>query len=171
MVRNYYYRKSFDDLVDCSAGSEACWPWTKARDRAGYGRLRYDGRMVSAHRRAYELGIGPIPVGLDVCHTCDNPPCCNPAHLWAGTARDNLRDAVAKGRLTAVFRTGEQATFHKLTWPAVRDIRARYAAGESQRSLGRAHRVSQVAIHFIVTGKTWPEPTSAPQVYVRRAVA
>jgi hypothetical protein len=170
MVRNYDYRKSFDDLVDSSAGPEACWPWRGRRSPGGYGRGSF-GTTTYAHRRAYELAVGPVPAGLDVCHACDNPPCCNPAHLWAGTARDNLRDAVAKGRLTAVFRTGERATFHKLTWPAVRDIRARYAAGESQRSLGRAHRVSQVTVHFIVTGKTWPEPTSASQVYVRRAVA
>jgi len=174
MIRNCSYRKSYSfsadypfwSNVDRSAGPASCWRWTGRCSPGGYGRGYWPGTTY-AHRRAYALAIGPIPAGLDVCHTCDNPPCCNPTHLWPGTARDNLRDAVAKGRLTAVFRTGDRATNHKLTWPAVRDIRARHAAGESQHSLAREHGVSQPAIHCIVHGKTWPEPTSGTQSYVR----
>lgn len=184
MVRNYGYRKSYQSSVDFSdpfwnkvdrsAGPASCWSWTGARNQGGYGRGHWVGPTYAhttfAHRRAYELAIGPIPDGLDICHSCDNPPCCNPTHLWSGTARDNLRDAVAKGRLTAVFRTGDRATNHKLTWPAVRAIRARYAAGgESHRSLGREYGVSGVAIHLIVKGKTWPEPTSESPSSVRAA--
>jgi hypothetical protein len=72
-----------------------CWEWQRSRSRQGYGRL---GPRVYAHRLAYEVFIGPIPDGLHVLHHCDNPPCCNPAHLWSGTVADNMRDRDAKGR-------------------------------------------------------------------------
>lgn len=81
-------------------GPAECWPWTGTRNDLGYGILRVTGKNVRAHRFAYELASGrPIPVGLEVCHRCDNPPCCNPAHLFLGTQGDNVRDAASKGRL------------------------------------------------------------------------
>jgi hypothetical protein len=127
----------FWDQVDQSGGLWARWPWLGPR-RNGYGMLWHGNKRRGAHRIAFEMANGPVPAALDVLHTCDNPPCCNPAHLWTGTARDNLRDASAKGRLRGgAGAVGEASPRHKLTWAAVRDIRARQAAGESQRSLGR----------------------------------
>lgn len=83
--------------VDRTTTPDGCWPWIGTR-RNGYGRFRVDGVMVSAHRYAYELQVGPIPEGHDVLHKCDNPPCNRGSHFFTGTHTDNMRDMVAKGR-------------------------------------------------------------------------
>jgi HNH endonuclease len=78
---------------------DACWEWQRQRNWGGYGRLTLPNqRKILAHRLAWELEFGPIPDGLWVLHRCDNPPCCNPAHLFLGTTLDNTRDMDAKGR-------------------------------------------------------------------------
>lgn len=97
--------------ANVQAGSEfECWPWTGKTIIKGYGRLRgADGDKVLAHRLAFELASGtPIPDGLCVLHHCDNPPCCNPSHLFLGTMKDNTLDASAKGRM----RNGRRSRTH-----------------------------------------------------------
>lgn len=79
-----------------------CWEWGSSRNKKGYGQFTlYDRKSfnVKAHRMAWEVTNGKIPDGLFVCHHCDNPPCCNPAHLFVGTNSDNMKDASSKGRL------------------------------------------------------------------------
>lgn len=75
-----------------------CWVWNGSKTLKGYGRTNFQGRKSHAHRVSYKIFHGPIPEGLVIMHSCDNPPCCNPAHLSAGTHRDNVHDAIAKGR-------------------------------------------------------------------------
>lgn len=76
-------------------GPDECWPWKDGLKR--HGRLRIGRKHFSPHRVAYVLAKGPIPPGKIVRHTCDNPPCCNPAHLVVGTHLDNVSDMIERG--------------------------------------------------------------------------
>lgn len=78
-----------------------CWEWQASVNNIGYGFIRDEGKMRTAHRVSYEQHIGPIPPGKQVLHTCDNPRCINPDHLWVGTIKDNMQDKVKKGRCGA----------------------------------------------------------------------
>lgn len=92
------YEERFWSFVDRSGGPDACWPWRGARLK-GYGQFRRDGNRRIATRIAWEYVTGsPPPDELVIMHTCDNPPCTNPAHLKPGTDADNNRDMWAKGR-------------------------------------------------------------------------
>jgi hypothetical protein len=84
-----------------------CWNWTKAVNNTGRGHVRRGKRTALAHRVAWELTFGPIPTGMDVCHHCDNGLCGRPDHLFLGTAKDNMRDAAAKGRMASVLSTAD----------------------------------------------------------------
>jgi len=78
---------------------DGCWEWQASKKRRGYGQFWCKGKNRVASRVAYRHFKGPIPDGMCVCHTCDNPGCCNPAHLWLGTYTDNMQDASTKGRM------------------------------------------------------------------------
>lgn len=91
-----------------------CWEWTGAiRGKSGYGAIKVNGKMISAHRHSYEQHKGPIVNGLLVCHTCDNRKCVNPDHLFLGTHSDNMQDAYRKGRLCIPDGTKKFALNHK----------------------------------------------------------
>ena len=84
--------------VDRSGGPDACWPWTGCLQSMGYGATHIGRKYTLAHRASWVWLRGDIPDGMFVCHRCDNPRCCNPAHLFVGTAQDNTDDMLAKGR-------------------------------------------------------------------------
>lgn len=141
---------------------DGCWEWTaRSRMIGGYGAFALSKAghtwRVGAHRYAYEITYGPIPAGLNICHHCDNPPCCNPSHLFAGTSLDNTRDMFAKGRNrrgTPIPRSGESHPRAKLTWENVREIR-KALPHTGTTALGRQYGVSPMTIHAIKTGRTW----------------
>jgi hypothetical protein len=148
-------------------GEDECWEWTAARFEKGYGVFRLGPKQVKAHRFGYELLVGPIPVGLYVCHTCDNPPCQNPKHWFLGTHKDNAVDRERKGR--GAYKTwgplpprlklprarGERSGVSKLTEEKVREIRRLYASGLSQEAIAIQVGMCQKAISNVVRRKTW----------------
>lgn len=80
-------------------GPDACWPWLAARSSEGYGSFGFQGRVLTASRLAYIFTKGEIPDDLDVMHSCDNPPCCNPAHLSPGSRSRNMKDCADRNRI------------------------------------------------------------------------
>lgn len=129
-----------------------CWPWTGPCNLTGHGRTHIGKKHHAAHRLAWELTHGPIPAGLVVRHTCDNPPCCNPAHLLLGTVKDNSRDMSERGRSVR----GERNHRTKLTAEQVQAIRARYATGEvSYGRLAREYGLSKAGVYNIVQRQVW----------------
>lgn len=143
----------YENYIDRSDPS-GCHPWTGYRNPGGYGRFGAEGRNVLAHVFGWRLLHGPIPPGLKVCHTCDNPACQNPDHWFLGTQAENVADRDRKGRQAR--HDGEWNGRHKLTAADVRNIRARYAAGASQVDLGRTFDVSRKTINHIVHRRLWP---------------
>lgn len=138
-----------------SPGNPAdCWEWQGPVNRDGYGLVRHRLANQLAHRISYELHRGEILDGMLVCHTCDNPICVNPNHLFLGTYKDNARDMTQKGR----GPVGEKHGRAKLTWDQVRAIRQLYSAGEATcTELGNQFEVTKSCIHLIVIEKTWKE--------------
>lgn len=157
----------FVRYVDISGGSSACWPWTGARmGRHGYGHFTIGSRSIPASRFSLELALGRrLAAGMLACHTCDNPPCCNPLHLYEGTPSDNARDAMDRGQWSPpAFVTrprpdqmarGTQVNTAKLTEALVREIRRQYAGGLSSTRLAAAYGVVPSTIQRIVKRTYW----------------
>jgi len=128
-----------------------CWEWRGATLRGGYGNMGVEGKTKQAHRLSYELFNGKIPKGLLVCHICDNPPCCNPEHLFLGTHKTNAEDKMKKGR----HPLGENASNNVLKEKEVLEIRRYLKNGVTHRTLAKMFRVGKTCISYIAEGKTW----------------
>lgn len=132
--------------------TDGCWLWIGARNHNNYGRLADStrpGHANLAHRIAWELTYGPIPDGMCVCHTCDNPPCVNPDHLWLGTHDDNMADRTAKGRDPL------PPDVH-IKMEIAAQIREEYAAGGvTHRVLSERYGIDQSSVTRLINGKMW----------------
>lgn len=144
-------------------GPDECWPWLGSVGTWGYGCFWMDGKTINASRAAYILLIGPIADDQVACHSCDNPICCNPKHLWAGSQGDNVRDCNAKGRAKGTFcgLTGAAHPRHvaKLTEEQVSWARRLYADGISQTAIAKQLGVNSGTISRAVRGHTWGHVT------------
>lgn len=140
--------------VDKRDGPNACWPWTAGVNllRDGYGRFWIRRIEYRTNRMAYWLHYGVDPKEKDVCHHCDNPPCCNPNHLFVGTRKENLDDAKRKGRVAIGANRGAA----KLTDDKVRQIKQLYVFRKvGCYQLAARFGVTEMTIHSIISGKTW----------------
>lgn len=146
--------------------TDTCWIWQGRVDRNGYGKFHV-GSIFLAHRYSYQLHNGPLAPGMFVCHKCDNPPCCNPDHLFLGTAADNIKDAAAKGRMARGERNaahlypdrvlrGSGHACSKLTEEQVRELRDDYAAGGvTQQQLAKRYNINNSTVCYILKRRTW----------------
>lgn len=138
--------------------TDGCWIWTgKSLNQKGYGHIQLGGKGTKhklSHRLSYEIHHGPIPDGMVVMHSCDNPTCVNPSHLSAGTQSQNILDAFSRGRKTAKppHKQGENHGASKLKESDVLYIRA---SEKSTKELARMFFVSKSAVERIKNGKTW----------------
>lgn len=152
------YLGRFWSFVDVK-GDDDCWNWIIGKDHDGYGKFTFRCKRVQAHRMAAFIFYGPYPKELKVCHTCDNPACCNPLHLFIGTHQDNMDDKVRKGRQ---YR-GEQQWGSRLSEKDVVMIRSLWKMGTHPRQLELQFGVSRGAIDKIIYNINWrhllqPEP-------------
>ena len=120
-----------------------CWEWTGCRHKQGYGRfhVKTGEPPVFAHRLSYEMANGPIPDGMHVLHSCDNPSCVNPAHLSLGTHRQNMSESAERGRKHSSLRDN------------LSEVHAMREAGATQQSIADRFGVSQGAISMVLNGK------------------
>jgi hypothetical protein len=128
---------------------DECWPW-KGRKRKSYGYIRWEGRQTGAHRVALFLSGTYLPEGMNVLHACDNPPCCNPKHLFVGNQKQNVADRVAKMRSAK----GEQLC-SKLKETDVLDLRADRKAGATYKELASRYGIHWQTAYKIVAGTKW----------------
>jgi hypothetical protein len=149
-----------------------CWVWTAGRFDQGYGAFHLNGKTMKSHRISYGVKHGAMPSSaLCVCHSCDNPPCVNPSHLFLGTHAENSRDMVNKGRtntptgarhwskksphLLARIARGPGHPMVKITEDQVRSIRARCAAGETTYAVADSMGISQSQVWKITRRIRW----------------
>jgi hypothetical protein len=150
------FHRSYD-----AEAATGCWIWRLARHHTGYGHFKLQGKSWRAHRISWMLANDrSIPVGQHVCHTCDNPSCVNPAHLFLGSDLDNAQDRDRKGRHGSWSKPetrprGEGHCWSRLTEDDVRSIRIRYERGDSQRSMAKEYGVGETTIYDVVHRRSW----------------
>lgn len=162
--------------VDKPVDPNGCWVWMSSKRGKGYGSFRLGKHpngtrhVESSHRLAWIFVRGPIPYGMCVLHKCDNPPCCNPDHLFLGSVAENNRDRNRKGRSARLLGDDNPSRQKperllrglehprpcaKITPEIVTDIRSRYSSGETQLSIARIYSIHQVHVSRIIRGVRW----------------
>lgn len=136
-----------------------CWVYIGARNAKGYGRVELPmkrgvrGRRVRAHRLAWLRARGAIPAGMFVLHSCDNPPCINPDHLFLGTNSDNMTDMVRKGRHPC----------QRITIAQAEEVTRRILAGQRRAEIVAATGVPPSVCSDIRRGDSWRHAWPTPE--------
>ena len=129
-----------------------CWVWTGSKTSKGYGRFHYDGKTHRAHRVSLSFHLGRVPQPCAL-HACDNSSCVRPDHLREGTHSENETESYGRGRKQPT--SGERHGKARLNEDDVRNIRRRYAEGESQTSLAQIYRMDPAHLGKIVRRQRW----------------
>ncbi len=149
----YLEKKRLLLLASHIVSANGCWEWTKYTDKEGRGGCSVGYVYTNAARVSYVV-FKREPVGdLQVCHSCDNPLCVNPNHLWLGTLTDNIKDMWAKGRNSN--RKGENSYVSKLKEEDIVAIKELRLMGNTLRNIGGRYKVSEAQISRICKGKSW----------------
>lgn len=143
-------------------GEDECWPWLGVKNIQGYGRVQIKEYSYYAHRVIFNL-VYPNTIELNapknssekgfLLHTCDNPACCNPKHLWIGTHDDNMADKAAKGRTPDY--SGDKGPRCKLSMAQAQEIRALRKQGVTARELAKQYNISLPSIKTLLAGKSY----------------
>lgn len=131
-----------------------CWIWTTRKDKNGYGDFWISGKNQKAHRVSYQFSTGKSPVGMCVCHKCDNPSCVRPSHLFLGTVADNNADMLAKDK----YRRGESHGRAKLTTSQVIEMIQRYiprSRKHGAKAMAKEFGVYELTVVYAIKGVTW----------------
>lgn len=148
--------KYFDFFKSLSSVNKECIVFPGHIKKDGYGSCWFKGKHWYAHRVSFTLHVKEIPIGMDVCHTCDNPSCVNPNHLFLGTHKDNMQDKVRKGRHRYGIPTrkavGESHGMAKLTKDQVELIKNELG---TYTDIAKKYSVSRYCISRIINGKNW----------------
>lgn len=133
--------------------SDDCWIWTAGRYPGGYGSFYLRGRAHAASRVALAMSGVVVRPGDFVLHSCDNPPCVNPAHLRVGTPFENMTDKMSRGR--HVVHHGEQNHAASITNAMALEIRRRFAGGQSRREIAESIGIRRSIVSDVIARRTF----------------
>jgi hypothetical protein len=130
-----------------------CWEWSHRRNPSGYGTLKVMNKHALAHRIAWEIAVSEIPENLCVLHRCDNPSCCNPAHLFLGTREENNADKMSKGRHVSLNGTKHPRTY--ISEDKVKEIRRMAESKIPHRRIAQHFNMPYQTVYSIISRASW----------------
>lgn len=153
--RRIIYNSDFERFnKKYDVAENGCWVWNGAKNKAEYGNFRLFQIMIGAHVASY-LMFNNTFIQKDknlICHSCDNPKCVNPAHLWAGSASDNIQDALNKNRAYKGVLNGRSV----LTEKDIVEIRLKYKTGKhTHKEIAKMYGVAKPTISSILRNESW----------------
>ena len=146
--------KAWDRFWSKVSKGPGCWEWNSAKLASGYGLFSIDGKRHYGHRLVYSMRSSTIPKGMYVCHSCDNPSCVRPSHLFLGTPAQNQQDSKNKNRLNRAF--GVRSGRSKLSEFDIKRIRS---DTRSHIRISKDYPVERSTISYIKRGETWKHVT------------